>query len=101
MLPLKFQLFSNINHLKYFIITYDDIKKNMQKKLLEAHEATKRAVDEVEAANAWAKAIEVQKDAIEAWRSAVEATNIELVVTTTVEMNKLKTDLSCANKEVR
>lgn len=73
----------------------------MQKKLLEAHEATKRAVDEVEAANAWAKAIEVQKDAIEAWRSAVEATNIELVVTTTVEMNKLKTDLSCANKEVR
>lgn len=54
----------------------------------------KKVVDKVNGASTQAKAIEVQKD-------TAKVKYTELEVTSTIEINKLKTDLFDSNKEIK
>lgn len=55
----------------------------------------------MKAASIRAKAAEAERDAPVTQKKAAKAKNIELEVSTTVEINKLNTNLSVANKEVK
>lgn len=56
-------------HLKHFIISFDEAKKVLNKKLLDVKEATMKVANEVKVASAWAKIAKTQRDAAEAHRN--------------------------------
>lgn len=79
--------------MKDYILSFEDVKQDLNDKLAKVREELKKAVDRMEAANIRAKAAEVQRDSI-------EAKYIELEVTSSIKINKFKAKLSDSNKEV-
>lgn len=51
-------------HLKHYILSFDEVKKEPNKKLSKVKEEAKKAVDKVNIANALVKATEAKRDVV-------------------------------------
>lgn len=68
---LQFML--NFIHIKHYILSFEEMKRDLNRNLSMVKEEAKKAIGKIEAANAWTKTAKVERDAALAQKKAAEA----------------------------